>query len=118
MAGQWSALPPEVNAGQLMLGDQGASIAAAAAAYEALAAALTAEGAKMAATAGVTASTGWQGVGGTAMMATAMPYVAALQLLAAWVQQSAASAAAIEQAYVTAKTAMIQVPVCTTNRAT
>ncbi len=52
------------------------------------------------------------------MMATAMPYVAALQLLAAWVQQSAASAAAIEQAYVTAKTAMIQVPVCNSNRAT
>jgi PPE-repeat protein len=33
-------------------------------------------------------------------------------------QQSAASAAAIEQAYVTAKAAMIQVPVCTTNRTT
>ena len=79
MAGQWSALPPEVNAGQLMAGDQGASIAAAAAAYEALAAALMAEGAKMAATAGVTAATGWVGVGGTAMMATAMPYVAALE---------------------------------------
>ncbi len=118
MAGQWSAFPPEVNAGQLMAGDNGASIAAAAASYEALAAALTAEGAKMAATAGVTASTGWQGVGGTAMMATAMPYVAALQLLAAWVQQSAASAAGIEQAYVTAKMAMIQVPVCTSNRTT
>jgi PPE-repeat protein len=118
MAGQWSAFPPEVNAGQLMAGDSGASIAAAAAAYEALAAALTAEGAKMAATAGVTASTGWVGVGGTAMMATAMPYVAALQLLAAWVHQSAATAAAMEQAYVTAKTAMVPVPVCTSNRAT
>ena len=111
-------VPPEVNAGQLMLGDQGASIAAAAAAYEALAAALTAEGAKMAATAGVTASTGWQGVGGTAMMATAMPYVAALQLLAAWVHESAAAAAGIEQAYVTAKMGMIPVPACTTNRTT
>src|SRR5215218_4045125 len=118
MAGQWSAFPPEVNAGQLMAGDNGASIAAAAGAYEALAAALTAEGAKMAATAGVTASTGWVGAGGTAMMATAMPYVAALQLLAAWVQQSAVSAAGIEQAYVTAKTAMIPVPVCTSNRTT
>src|SRR5215218_5687401 len=80
MAGQWSAFPPEVNAGQLMAGDNGASIAAAAAAYEALA--------------------------------------AALQLLAAWVQQSAVSAAGIEQAYVTAKTAMIPVPVCTSNRTT
>ena len=111
-------VPPEVNAGQLMAGDNGASIAAAAAAYEALAAALTAEGAKMAATAGVTASTGWVGAGGTAMMATAMPYVTALNLLAAWVHQSAASAAAIEQAYVTAKTGMIPVPACTTNRTT
>ncbi len=118
MAGQWSALPPEVNAGQLMLGDQGASIAAAAAAYETLAAALTAEAAKMAATAGITASTGWVGVGGTAMMATAMPYIAALELLAAWVQQSAASAAGIEQAYVTAKTGMIPAPVCNVNRDT
>jgi PPE-repeat protein len=118
MAGQWSAFPPEVNAGQLMAGDNGASIAAAAAAYEALAAVLTAEAAKMASTAGVTASTGWQGVGGTAMMATAMPYVAALNLLAAWVHESAAAAAGIEQAYVTAKTGMIPVPACTTNRTT
>ena len=118
MAGLWSAFPPEVNAGQLMAGDQGASIAAAAAAYEALAAALIAEGAKMAATAGTTAATGWEGVGGAAMVATAMPYVAALEALSGWMQQSAASAAAIEQAYVTAKAAMIQVPVCTTNRTT
>ena len=114
MAGLWSALPPEVNAGQLIAGDQGASIAAAAAiAYEALAAALIAEGAKMAATAGTTAATGWEGVGGAAMVATAMPYVAALEALSGWVQQSAASAAAIVQAYATAKAAMIQVPVCT-----
>jgi PPE-repeat protein len=118
MAGQYSAFPPEVNAGQLMAGDQGASIAAAAAAYEALAAALMEEGARMGTTAATTAATGWEGVGGTAMVATAIPYVAALEALAGWVQQSAASAAAIEQAYVTAKAAMIQVPICTTNRTT
>jgi PPE-repeat protein len=116
MAGQWSALPPEVNAGELMAGDQGASIAAAAAAHEALAAALAAEGARMGATTGATAATGWIGAGGTAMIATAIPYVAALEALSAWVQQSAASAAAIEQAYATARAAMIQVPVCSTNR--
>jgi PPE-repeat protein len=118
MAGQWSAFPPEVNAGQLLAGDQGASIAAAAAAHEALFAALVEEGARMAATAGATAGAGWTGIGGTSMMATAIPYVAALEGLAAWVQQSGASAAAIEQAYATAKAAMIQVPVCTTNRTT
>jgi PPE-repeat protein len=116
MAGQFSAFPPEVNAGQLMAGDQGASIAAAVAAYEALAAALMEEGARMGTTAGTTAATGWEGAGGAAMVATAMPYVAALEALAGWVQQSAASAAAIEQAYAVAKAAMIQVPICTTNR--
>jgi hypothetical protein len=37
----------------------------------------------MAATAGTTAATGWEGVGGAAMVATAMPYVAALEALPA-----------------------------------
>jgi PPE-repeat protein len=115
-AGSWSAFPPEVNAGQLMLGDQGASIEAAAIAYDVLAAALMAEASQMAATTGAAAADGFIGAGGTAMMATAVPYIAALQTLAAWVEQSAAGAAAILQAYVTAKAAMIQVPVCNTNR--
>ncbi|RDH80270.1 PPE family protein [Mycolicibacterium moriokaense] len=116
MAGQWSALPPEVNAGQLMLGDQGASIEAAAIAHDVLAAALMAEAAQMTATTGAAAADGFIGAGGTAMMATAIPYIAALETLAAWVEQSAASAAAILQAYLTAKAAMVQVPVCETNR--
>ncbi len=99
-----------------MLGDQGASIEAAAIAYDVLAAALMAEAAQMAATTGATAANGFIGAGGTAMMATAIPYIAALEALAAWVEQSAASAAAILQAYLTAKAAMVQVPVCETNR--
>ncbi len=115
-AGSWSAFPPEVNAGQLMLGDQGASIEAAAIAYDVLAAALMAEAAQMAATTGSAAANGFIGAGGTAMMATAVPYIAALEALAAWVEQSAACAAAILQAYLTAKAAMVQVPVCETNR--
>ncbi len=115
-AGSWSAFPPEVNAGQLMLGDQGASIEAAAIAYDVLAAALMAEAAQMAATTGSAAANGFIGAGGAAMTATAIPYIAALEALAAWVEQSAASAAAILQAYLTAKAAMVQVPVCETNR--
>ena len=100
MAARWVCVSPEVNAGQLMLGDQGASIAAAAVAYEALAAALMAEAAKMAATTGCHAQrTVGTASGGAAMTATAIPYIAALELLAVWVQQSAASAAAILQAY-------------------
>jgi PPE-repeat protein len=115
-AGLWSALPPEVNAGQLMLGDQGASIEAAAIAYDVLAASLMAEAAQMLGTTSSAAADGFIGAGGTAMMATAIPYIAALEALAAWVEQSAASAAAILQAYLTAKAAMVQVPVCDTNR--
>ena len=75
-------MPPEVNAGQLMLGDQGASIEAAAIAHDVLAAALMAEAAQMAATTGATAANGFIGAGGTAMMATAIPYIAALEALA------------------------------------
>jgi PPE-repeat protein len=116
MAGQWGMMPPEVNAGQLMLGDQGASIEAAAIAYDVLAAALMAEAAQMLGTTGAAAADGFIGAGGTAMMATAIPYVAALEALAVWVEMSAASAAAILQAYLTAKAAMVQVPVCETNR--
>jgi PPE-repeat protein len=81
-----------------------------------LAAALMAEAAQMAATTGAAAANGFIGAGGTAMTATAIPYIAALEALAAWVEQSAASAAAILQAYLTAKAAMVQVPVCETNR--
>ncbi len=99
-----------------MTGDGGASIAVAAGAHESLAAMLLAEGTAMGVSTSGTAAAGWQGLGGTAMLATAMPYVAALQTLMAWVQQSATSAAAIEQAYVTARASVIQVPVINANR--
>jgi PPE-repeat protein len=112
----WGAMPPEVIAGQLMTGDGGASLAAAAAAHEALAAMLTAEGASMGTSTASTAAAGWEGLGGTAMLATAAPYVAALEALSGWVQQSAASTAAILQAFTTARTSVIPVPACETNR--
>ena len=110
-------MPPEVIAAQVMTGDNGASLAAAAAAYQALVATLTTEGATMAATTAGTAASGWEGLGGTAMMATAMPYVAALETLSAWVEQAGAAAAAILEAYTTTRTSLIPVPACETNRA-
>lgn len=114
---EWGAMPPEVIAAQVMTGDNGASLAAAAAAYQALVATLTTEGATMAATTAGTAASGWEGLGGTAMMATAMPYVAALETLSAWVEQAGAAAAAILEAYTTTRTSLIPVPACETNRA-
>ena len=114
-AGSWSAFPPEVNAGQLMLGDQGASIEAAAIAYDALAAALMAEAAQMASHHRFRGRErvhrrGRHRDDGHRHSLHRRPRGAS-----AWVEQSAASAAAILQAYVTAKAAMVQVPVCETN---
>jgi PPE-repeat protein len=113
----WGLMPPEVIAGQIMTGDGGASIAAAAAAYESLVAMLTSEGAAMGATTAGTAAGGWEGLGGTAMVATAMPYVAALEGLSAWIQQSAAAATGILEAYNTTRASLIPVPACELNRA-
>jgi len=109
-------MPPEVIAAQVTTGDGGASLAAAAAAYQALVAMLTSEGATMAATTAGTAATGWEGLGGTAMVATAMPYVAALEGLSAWVEQAAGAAAAILDAYTTTRTSLIPVPASELNR--
>jgi len=82
-------MPPEVIAGQVMTGDNGASLAVAAAGYQALVAALTTEGATMAANTAGTAAAGWEGAGGTAMIGTAMPYVAALETLSGWIESAA-----------------------------
>ncbi len=109
-------MPPEVIAAQVFTGDGGASLAAAAAAYQALVATLTTEGATMAATTAGTAASGWEGLGGTAMVATAMPYVAALEGLSTWIEQAAAAAAAILDAYTTTRTSLIPVPACELNR--
>lgn len=110
-------MPPELIAGQVMTGDNGASLAAAAAAYQALVATLTAEGATMASTSASTAAGGWEGLGGTAMIATAMPYVAALETLSGWIEQAGAATAAILEAYTTTRTSLIPVPACELNRA-
>lgn len=110
-------MPPEVIAAQVTTGDGGASLAAAAAGYQALMAMLSSEGAAMAATTAGTAASGWEGLGGTAMVATAMPYVAALEALSAWVEQASAAAASILEAYTTTRASLIPVAACELNRA-
>src|SRR6185312_11151493 len=114
---EWGLMPPEVIAAQVFTGDGGATLAAAASAYEALVAMLTTEGATMASSTASTAAAGWEGLGGTAMMATAMPYVAALETLSGWIQQAGAAAAAILEAYTTTRTSLIPVPPIEANRA-
>ena len=116
MGAEWGAMPPEAIAAQVTTGDGGASLAAAAAAYQGLVATLTSEGAAMAATSAGTAASGWEGLGGTAMVATAMPYVAALEGLSAWVEQAGAAAASILDAYATTRASLIPVPACELNR--
>jgi PPE-repeat protein len=114
--GDWAATPPEGNAYALLTGDHAASTTAAAAALQALADALASEGAMMGTTTVGTAAAGWQGAGGVSMLGSSAEYIAALELLMAWVQDASQAAAGIAEAYQTAFTTMIPGPVCDSNR--
>lgn len=118
MFGDWAATPPEAHYYTLVAGDHAASATLAAAAHQMLADAMTTEGAVMAANTAGTAAAGWQGVGGTAMLASSAEYQVGIDLLTAWLQAASAAAATIVEAYNTAEANMVPGPVCDTNRAT
>jgi PPE-repeat protein len=117
VAGDWAATPPEVLWYQLMAGDQALTTAASAIAHQALSDALAAEGAAMGVNTAATTAGGWEGAGGVAMMASSTEYIAALELLTAWVQESSQAANGIAEAYHTAAATMVPGPVSDTNRA-
>jgi PPE-repeat protein len=116
--GDSAANPPEVNYWTLMTGDHAASAAAAAAGHQALADILATEMAQLTSNATMTATVGWQGVGGTAMTVSAAQLAEIMGLAVAWLQQGSLQAAELVQAYHTAAQGMIPGPVCTTNRTT
>lgn len=116
--GDSAANPPEVNYWTLMTGDHAASAAAAAAGHQALADILATEMAQLSSNATMTATVGWQGVGGTAMTLSAAQLAEIMGLAVAWLQQGSLQAAELVQAYHTASQGMIPGPVCTTNRTT
>ena len=70
---QYWGLPPEVNAIRLTTGPGAAAMAPVVAAYQAAGITHIEQGAQMLTTAATTATGSWQGQGGTAMMAAAIP---------------------------------------------
>jgi PPE-repeat protein len=109
--------PPEVNYYTLTSGDHAASMTAAAASYQGLADALSAEMALMQTNAAMTATAGWQGTGGTAMLLSASQLSEIINLSVAWLQQASMEASEIAAAYRTAESTMIPGPVADSNRA-
>jgi len=90
--GDAAAMPPEVNWGSLMAGDHAASLTAAAAAHQGMAAMLGGEAGMLGANAATTAVS-WEGGGGAGMSMNAGTQVGVMGLALAWFQQAAASLA-------------------------
>lgn len=116
--GDAAALPPEVNYTLMFEGDHGASLVAAAGAYEAVADMLMAELAAMGMNTSTTAMVAWQGVGGVAMQMSAAEFMAICAAASAWVRIGQIQAAEVAAAHALALESMIPAPVALTNRAT
>ncbi|MCC9184354.1 PPE domain-containing protein [Mycolicibacterium mageritense] len=114
--GDSAALPPEVNYYQLLAGDQGATLEAAALAHQALSDAMIAEIAAMGLNTATTAVLGWQGAGGTAMTMTAAELLTVFNLAVAWLQEAFGGLQEAVAAYHAARDMMIPGPACDSNR--
>jgi PPE-repeat protein len=114
--GDFALNPPQLNYYTLAMGDQAASITACAAAYQALADAISAEIASMGTNVASTAVEGWQGLGGTAMTESGTEIIASLGMAVAYLNEASAIAAEVATAYHTTLTSMIPGPLCDNNR--
>ncbi|MEB3033346.1 PPE domain-containing protein [[Mycobacterium] nativiensis] len=116
--GDAAAVTPEINHTLMVTGDQGASLVAAAAAYEALADMLMAELTAMGMNTATTAMVGWQGPGGLMMQMSAAEFMAVCGLASAWIRIGQIQAAEVAAAHTMAVDSMIPAEVCLTNRST
>ncbi|MDM4142347.1 MULTISPECIES: PPE family protein [Mycobacterium] len=112
----FGALPPEINSGRMYLGPGPASLLAAAAGWESLAAELT-DGASSyyAVIAGLTGES-WSGPASMSMAAAAMPYMAWMTATAEQCGQTAAQATAAAAAFETAYAMTVPPPLIAANR--
>jgi len=116
MAMDFGTLPPEINSGRMYTGPGSASMVAAAAAWEGLAAQLRSTAASYSsAISGLTAD--WQGPSSAAMAVAAAPYAGWMSATAVQAEQTAAQARAAAAAYETVFAAMVPPPVIDANRA-
>ncbi|WAC91966.1 PPE family protein, SVP subgroup [Mycobacterium sp. Aquia_213] len=114
----FAIFPPEFNSGRLYSGPGSASMLAAAAAWDGLAAELhMAAAGYRSVIAGLTAGP-WLGLASVSMATAAAPYVTWMSTTAAQAEQAAAQAKAAAAAYEVAFAAVVPPPVIAANRAT
>lgn len=112
----FGALPPEINSGRMYLGPGPASLLAAAAGWESLAAELTdAAGGYQAVIASLTDES-WAGPASMAMAAAVMPYVAWMTAAAEQCTQAGTQATAAAAAFETAYAMTVPPPLIAANR--
>jgi PPE-repeat protein len=112
----YGALPPEITSGKMYSGPGSASMVAAAAAWDRLAAELRSAADSYASIIAGLTNGSWLGPSSVAMAAAAAPYAAWMSATAAQSEQSASQARAAAAAYETAFAAVVAPPVIAANR--
>jgi PPE-repeat protein len=112
----YGVLPPEINSGRMWGGPGSASLAASAAAWQALAADLGSAGAAMQAVIEALTSTSWMGPTSMTMATAAAPYVVWMMAVAGQCQEAAAAASAAAMAFEAAHAGVVPPPEIEENR--
>jgi PPE-repeat protein len=112
----YGMLPPEINSGRMWGGPGSASLAASAAAWQALAADLGSAGAAMAAVIEALTSTSWMGPTSMTMAASAAPYVVWMLAVAGQCQEAAAAASQAAMVFEAAHAGVVPPPEIDENR--
>lgn len=112
----YGMLPPEINSGRMWTGPGSGSLAASAAAWQALAAELGSAGAAMQAVISALTTGSWTGPTALTMAASAAPYVVWMMATAAQCQEAAAAAAQAAMAFEAAHAGVIPPMVVEENR--
>jgi PPE-repeat protein len=112
----YGMLPPEINSGRMWGGPGSASLAASAAAWQALAADLGSAGAAMQAVIEALTSTSWTGPTSMTMAMSAAPYVVWMLAVAAQCQEAAVAAGQAAMAFEAAHAGVVPPPEIAENR--
>jgi PPE-repeat protein len=112
----YGALPPEINSGRIWGGPGSASLAASAAAWQALAADMGSAGAAMQAVIEALTSGSWMGPTSITMAAAAAPYVVWMLAVAGQCQEAAAAAGQAAMAFEAAHAGVVPPPEIEENR--
>ena len=112
----YGMLPPEINSGRIYAGPGSASLAASAAAWQALAAQLGSTAAAFQAVVDGLAAGAWEGPSSISMATAAAPYVAWMTATAGQAEQAAASAVQAAETFEAARAGVVPPPVIEANR--